>query len=218
MFLDKLIVGPLEVNCYILGDEETKEAAVIDPGDEDDRILDLLNEKGLKLRYIINTHAHFDHVGVNQSLKEATGAEIMIHEGDKDLLRVAGEQAFLYGLDVPPSEPDRFLRDDDEICIGEIKLRVLNTPGHSDGCICLLGNGFVFTGDTIFAGSAGRTDFPGGNMGKLLKSIRERLATLDDNIKVYPGHGPETTIGFEKRNNPFFSTGSFGQEGAVESL
>lgn len=218
MFLDKLIVGPLEVNCYILGDEETKEAAVIDPGDEDDRILDLLNEKGLKLRYIINTHAHFDHVGVNQSLKEATGAEIMIHEGDKDLLRVAGEQAFLYGLDVPPSEPDRCLRDDDEIYIGEIKLRVLNTPGHSDGCICLLGNGFVFTGDTIFAGSAGRTDFPGGNMGKLLKSIRERLATLDDNIKVYPGHGPETTIGFEKRNNPFFSTGSFGQEGAVESL
>lgn len=204
MFLIRLVVGPLEVNCYILGDEETKEAVVIDPGDEDDRILDVLKEKGLKLRYIINTHAHFDHVGVNHALKDVTGAEIMIHEGDQDLLRVAGDQAFLYGLDVPPSRADRFLRDGDEIEVGKIKLRVLHTPGHSEGGICLLGDGFVFTGDTVFAGSAGRTDFPGGNMGKLLKSIRERLASLDDSIRILPGHGPETTIGFEKRNNPFF--------------
>lgn len=207
MFFSKLVVGPLEVNCYLIGDEEAREATVIDPGDEDDRILDVLNEKDFKLRYIINTHAHFDHVGVNQALKDATGAEIMIHEGDKELLRAAWDQGFLYGLDIPPSVPDRLLKDGDEIEIGRIKLKVIHTPGHSEGGICLLGDGFVFTGDTIFAGSAGRTDFPGGDLEKLLESIRQKLAVLDDDIRVFPGHGPETTIGEEKENNPFFGEG-----------
>lgn len=212
MFIDKLIVGPLEVNCYIVGDEESKEALVIDPGDEDDRILDVLKEKGLRLKYIINTHAHFDHVGVNQSLKDATGAEIMLHEADQDLLSHAGDQAFLYGLDVLPSKVDRFLKDGDDIIIGRIRLKVIHTPGHSEGGICLLGDGFVFTGDTLFAGSVGRTDFPGGSVEKLLSSVRKKLGTLPDATRVYTGHGPETTIGEEKRNNPFF------REGAEEFL
>jgi len=207
MFFSRLVLGPLQVNCYILGDEETGEAVVIDPGDEDDRILDILNNNNLRLRYIINTHAHFDHVGVNQLLKEATGADILIHEEDEELLRIAGDQAFLYGLDITPSRPDRLLKDGDEIGIGRIKLKVIHTPGHSEGGICLLGDGFVFTGDTLFAGSAGRTDFPGGDMERLVRSIRERLALLPDNTRVLPGHGPETTIGEEKENNPFFKEG-----------
>lgn len=207
MFIKKLIVGPLEVNCYIIGDEDAGEAAVIDPGDEDDRILVEIKENGLKLRYIINTHAHFDHVGVNQALKEITGAEILIHEADQELLTVAGEQAFLYGLDILPSKADRLLKDGDEINLGRINLKVLHTPGHSKGSISLLGDGFIFTGDTIFAGSAGRTDFPGGSLEELLKSIRERLAILNDRTAVFPGHGPETTIGKEKRYNPFFNEG-----------
>lgn len=207
MFLAKLVVGPLGVNCYILGDRNTGEALVIDPGDEDDRIIDMLKNNDFRLKYIINTHAHFDHVGVNQALKDATGAEIMIHEKDEDLLKAVADQAFLYGLDVPPSKPDRLLKDGDEIEIGRIKLKVIHTPGHSEGGICLLGDGFLFTGDTIFAGSAGRTDFPGGDMEKLLRSIRERLALLPDDTHVFPGHGPETTIGEEKENNPFFKEG-----------
>lgn len=208
MFLRKLVVGSLEVNCYILADEESLDALVIDPGDEDDRILDVIKRKDLKLKYIINTHAHFDHVGVNQSLKDATGAEILIHESDKELLRHAGDQAFLYGLDVPPSNADIFLKDGDDIIVGKIKLKVIHTPGHSEGGICLLGEGFVFTGDTLFAGSVGRTDFPGGDQVKLLESIRKRLALLPDNTRVYPGHGPETKIGEEKKYNPFFGKGA----------
>jgi hydroxyacylglutathione hydrolase len=206
LIIKELAVGPIMANCFILGCEEKNEAAVIDPGDETDRILDTLLESNLIAKTIINTHGHFDHVGGNRKLKAATGADILIHPLDVPMLSKLSASAAAWGMSAEDSpEPDRMIEEDDTIVIGTITLKVIHTPGHTQGGISLYTDGILFVGDTLFAGSIGRTDFPGGNYDTLLNSIQKKLFPLGDDVRVLSGHGPETTIGREKqkRNNPF---------------
>lgn len=204
MIIKKLEVGPIMANCYILGCDRTKKAAVIDPGDEADRILMTLSELKLTVEYLINTHGHFDHVGANARLKKATGAKLMIHQDDAPMLKDLTSAAATFGLRAENSPaPDGYLADGDEISFGDISLTVIHTPGHSKGGVSLYTKGVLFSGDTLFAGSIGRTDLPGGNYDTLIHSIKTRLLCLDKNTIVYPGHGPETSILQEERMNPF---------------
>lgn len=206
MVLIRLVVGPLQVNCYILADEKTKEAVVIDPGDDAENILRIIREKALIVKYIVNTHAHFDHVGANRKLKDETGAQLLLHEADAVVLEGSSRHAAIYNLKTTSSPPaDRYVKHGDVISAGEISLSVLHTPGHSPGGICLVEQGIVFTGDALFAGSIGRTDFPGGDLMTLLNAIRANLMILPDETRVFPGHGPDSTIGDEKRDNPFLN-------------
>ena len=202
-------VGPIMANCFIFGCEETKEAVVIDPGGDADRILFSLADPGLKVKYIINTHGHFDHVSANKDIHAATNAPILIHASDAPMLAKIAASAANWGLsaeDSPP--PDRNIDDGDSIAVGNITLKVIHTPGHTPGGISLLADGHVFVGDTLFAGSIGRTDFPGGNFETLKSSIQDKLFTLDENVRVHPGHNSETTIGHEKQSNPFVGANS----------
>jgi len=209
MILTRLVVGPLQVNCYILADEKTKEAVVIDPGDDAGDILRVIREKGLAVKYLVNTHAHFDHVGANKALKEATGAQLLLHEQDAGVLKTSTMHAAAFNLTTTASPAaDRYVRHGDLIEAGEVSLKVLETPGHSPGGICLLEQGMIFTGDTLFAGSVGRSDLPGGNLMTLLAGIKQNLLTLPDETRVFPGHGPDTTIGDERRDNPFLNAES----------
>jgi hydroxyacylglutathione hydrolase len=204
VIIKTLAVGPIMANCFILGCEETQEAAVIDPGDEAGRILLTLAEAHLTAKLIINTHGHFDHVGANKQIKDATGALILIHPLDAPMLNKLASSAAAWGLSADNSPPpDRYLEDGDEVTFGRIAMTVIHTPGHTPGGVSLHTNGRVFVGDTLFAGSIGRTDFPGGSFAELKESIQKKLFTLDDSVKVYTGHGPATTIGEEKRFNPF---------------
>ena len=206
MFIKDLVVGPIGANCIILGCETTREAAVIDPGDDADRILKALADEKLTVTAIINTHGHFDHVGANKRLKEATGAEIMIHEADASMLQELSVTAMAFGLQAENSPPaDRLLADGDTITFGEKSLAVFHTPGHTPGGITLYckEEKMAFAGDTLFYGSIGRTDLPGGNYATLIASIKGQLFTLPDETVVYTGHGPKTTIGTEKQYNPF---------------
>jgi glyoxylase-like metal-dependent hydrolase (beta-lactamase superfamily II) len=206
MMLIRLVVGPLEVNCFILADEKTKEAVIIDPGDDAQEILKIIKEKGLKVKYIINTHGHFDHMGANRALKDATGAALLIHEGDAPMMASAQIQSRAFGMDTTPSpKADRYVKHGDVIKAGEVSLKVLHTPGHSPGGISLLEQGMVFTGDALFAGSIGRTDLPGGDLMTLLRSIKTNLMSLPDDTKVFCGHGPASTIGEEREENPFLN-------------
>nr|WP_207732347.1 MBL fold metallo-hydrolase [Heliobacterium chlorum] len=199
--------GMLGANCYLVICEETKEAAIIDPGDEGERILNRVNEEKAKVVAIINTHGHGDHIGANRFLKEATGAPLMCHEKDAPKLAEAGKNLSLYiGVPISSPPPDRLLQEGDIIEIGStIRLEVLHTPGHTVGGICLKGDGVVFTGDTLFAGSIGRTDFPGGSFEEIIRSINTKLLNLPEPTVVYSGHGPTSTIGEEKRSNPFLT-------------
>lgn len=204
MIVKILVVGPIGANCIILGCEKTKKAAVVDPGDEGDKILSVLTKEKLTLEKIINTHGHFDHVGANRRLKEATGAEILIHEKDAPMLGYLKEMAMSFGMRMENSPAaDRFVKDGDVITFGEEKLKVLHTPGHSQGGISLVADDFVIAGDTLFQGSIGRTDLPGGDYDTLIRSIKTKLLPLGDTMKVITGHGPATLIGSEKRFNPF---------------
>jgi hydroxyacylglutathione hydrolase len=203
MIIKSLVVGPLENNCFIIGDDSTKEVLVIDPGDEPDRILDVINENEFKVKYIICTHAHFDHVGAVPDLKNETGAKIIIHRDDLEIYRSATAQAAFWGYDLDPlPEPDMFVSEEDKIEVGNLRFEILHTPGHSPGGICLYGEGILITGDTLFAGSVGRTDLYGGDIEELKKSFK-RLMSFSDKTRVLPGHGPETTIGQEKSYNLF---------------
>lgn len=205
MIIKSLEVGPIMANCYIVGCEQTQKAAVIDPGGDADRILMTLADEKLTVEYLINTHGHFDHVGDNRRMKEATGAPLLIHAGDAPMLSRLSTDAAMFGLSAQNSpEPDRTVEEGDTVEFGEIALKVLHTPGHSPGGIALHTDGVVFVGDTLFAGSIGRTDLPGGDYNTLIQSVRTKLFPLGDEVKVFCGHGPATTIGREKQYNPFF--------------
>ena len=205
MIIKSLSVGPIMANCYIIGCERTKTAAVVDPGDEPNRILMALAEDKLTLKYILNTHGHFDHVGGNKGLKDATGADIIIHTLDAPMLTHLSSTASSMGLprieNSPP--PDRTVEDGDTITFGDITLTVIHTPGHSAGGVSFFTDSVVFAGDTLFAGSVGRTDFPGGDFNLLKESIQKKLFVLGDHVTVYPGHMGKTTIEIEKKYNPF---------------
>jgi hydroxyacylglutathione hydrolase len=208
VILKMLVVGPIQSNCYILGCERTKKAAVIDPGGDVNSILMTLAQDKLSLVYIINTHGHFDHSGGNKPLKAATGAELLIHRADAPMILQQERGGALWGMEIQNSPPpSRYIDEGDVITFGDISLKVLHTPGHSPGGISLVTDKMVFVGDTLFAGSIGRTDFPGGDYEGLLDNVRKKIFTLGDDVIVYPGHGPETTIGHERRYNPFFADG-----------
>lgn len=204
MIIKKLEVGPLMANCFILGCENTKEAAIIDPGGDTEQIL--IESAGLKLKikYIINTHGHFDHVAGNKKIKKATNATLAIHTEDEFMLSDISRAARMFGISAEDSPaPDLLLNDGDNINFGTITLNIIHTPGHSRGGISLYTPGHLFAGDTLFAGSIGRTDFRGGDYDTLISSVKKKLFILPDNTVVHTGHGPETSIGNEKRTNPF---------------
>ncbi|MBC8499132.1 MAG: MBL fold metallo-hydrolase [Candidatus Atribacteria bacterium] len=206
MFLKRLAVGALETNCYLIACEKTQKAAVIDPGGEEeiDLILSLLQKNNLSLKYIINTHGHIDHIAGNNSLKAKTEALLLIHRLDADMLVDANKNfSSLMGKEICSPPADKFLEEGDEITLGILKLTVIHTPGHTPGGISLVLNNIVFTGDTLFAESIGRTDLPGGSYQDLQKSIKEKLLVLSDDTIIYPGHGPDSTIGEERRKNPY---------------
>lgn len=204
MIIKALQVGAIGTNCYIVGCPETKEGLVIDPGDQGEKIMDAVSKNGLKVTAVINTHGHWDHVGANQSIKESTGAPIMIHEEDANYLTDGklNLASFMGSLGKGPAA-DRLLKEGETIKIGNLMFKVIHTPGHTPGGISLVGDGVVFVGDTLFAGSIGRTDFPGGDFKTLIRSIKDQLMILGDQFVVFPGHGPETTIGDERRSNSF---------------
>lgn len=204
MIIKELVVGPLMSNCFIFGCKETNDAVVIDPGGDADKILLSLADAGLKVKYIINTHGHFDHVSANGKMKDATGADILIHPLDAPMLGNLSNNAAFFGISVENSPPcDQTIEEDDTVSFGNITLKVIHTPGHTPGGISLYTDGIVFVGDTLFAGSIGRTDFPGGDFNTLISSIKIKLFKMDDDVRVLSGHGPETSIGREKRHNPF---------------
>lgn len=205
MKIKKFEVGPLFVNCYIIYDERTKEAVVIDPGDEPDLILDFIKEENLNLKYILCTHGHFDHIGSVKELRDETGAKVVLHEKDIEIYRNSPQIAMqFFGIEIEPQpEPDILIKNGEILNTGNIQLTVIHTPGHSPGSVCFYTDGYIFTGDTLFAGSVGRTDIIGGSMNELLNSLK-KIASLPDETIVFPGHGPKTKIGIEKKTNPFY--------------
>lgn len=206
MILDTFPVGPLQSNCTILGDEETGQAIVVDPGDDAKRIHERLEKRGLKLQQILVTHAHLDHVGGAFQLKQLTGAPIYLNEKDLPLLDTIKEQAGWLGMRPPETAPpDEFLTDGRVVGLEKYPAQVLHTPGHTQGGVCLYFASLklLIAGDTLFAGGIGRTDLPGGSYAQIINSIKTRLFTLPDETVVITGHGPSTTIGSERRGNPY---------------
>lgn len=206
MIFETVVVGQLAVNCVILGDSATGEGVIVDPGADAEKILAEVKRLGVSVRYVINTHGHFDHVGGNRQVLAATGAQLLIHEEDAPFLSRAADVATMYGLATENSPPpDRFLQDGMVIGFGSHAMKVLHTPGHTPGgcCLYLEEQGKVITGDTLFAEGVGRTDFPGSSHDALMHGIRTKLMVLPDSTLACPGHGPSTTIGHEKRYNPY---------------
>ncbi len=207
MIIKQIIVGSMSVCCYVIGCSETKVGAVVDPGGSEEKIMAAVRDEGLQIKYIINTHGHPDHVCGNGRLKEATGALIVMHEADAKFFAQDDTKQYFSMLGLPESPPpDKLVKDGDILKMGQIKLEVIFTPGHTPGGICLYNSPNVFTGDTLFVGGVGRTDFPGGSPELLQRSIHERLLSLPDDTIVWPGHGyggDSSTIGTEKRANPF---------------
>ena len=199
-------VGPLQCNCSVIGDEQTREAMVIDPGDQIEGILQILREENLTLKQIVITHAHIDHVGGAMKLKAATGAPILMNQNDYALLKMLDMQAAWVGMRPPgPVQVDEAVAQGRVLKVGDISSNVIHTPGHTEGSICLYFplEKKLIAGDTLFAGSIGRTDLPGGSMEKIMRSLHTQVLALPDETEVIPGHGPITTIGEERETNPF---------------
>jgi len=207
VIIERIDTGPYASNCYLAADDASLEGVIIDPGDGAEVILKRVKELELKVKYILLTHGHPDHIGAVGEVKKATGAELAIHPEDARYLqgRPGPGGAFEASSD-PPPEVERPLQDGDTITVGSLNLEVIHTPGHTPGGICLLTGSILFSGDTLFNGSIGRSDFPGGSGPQLMNSIHTRLMVLPDETTVYPGHGPETTIGTERQWNPFLKT------------
>jgi hydroxyacylglutathione hydrolase len=208
LVIDSFAVGPLGCNCTIVGDPARREAVVVDPGDEPDRILEALAGNGFRAVALVHTHAHFDHVGCSALLKRITGAPILMHAGDRPLYQNLTEQGMNFGLTLDkPGIIDRLLADGDRVECGREELQVIHTPGHTPGSLCFRMPGengdVLFSGDTLFRRSIGRTDLWGGSTPQILDSIKERLLTLPGDLRVIPGHGAETTIADEGKRNPF---------------
>jgi glyoxylase-like metal-dependent hydrolase (beta-lactamase superfamily II) len=205
MILRMLVVGPFGSNCYVAGSERTEEGIIIDPGANAEAIIDMVRKLGLNITLIVATHGHVDHLGALNEVKGATKAPFAMHAGEAAMLpKISKYVSSVFGVrlaSLPP--PDRLLHEGDIIKVGELSFRVLHTPGHSPGGISLAGQGVVFSGDTLFNYGIGRTDFPDGDYDVLMESIRTKLMTLPDNTVVFSGHGPKTTIGAERRGNPF---------------
>lgn len=208
MIFESTEVAPLGVNCFVLGCEETRQGVVVDPGGDPERIIAMVEKHRLKICYILDTHGHFDHIGANKAMVEHFQAPLLIHPGDADMLQRVQEVSRRYGIPSGENSPpaDLFLEDNQELVFGNHRIKVLHTPGHTQGgcCFYLESEKRVITGDTLFADSIGRTDLPGGNHEQLLASIENKLFTLPDDVTAYPGHGPATTIGYERQNNPYF--------------
>lgn len=205
MIVKTLVLGQLQANGYLLGCAETHEAVMIDPGGNGELVSAALEEAGLALTLVLNTHAHFDHIGANKYLADRYHVPILIHELELPLLRAKGGACF-FGMDIPQSpDPGGFLRDGDVIRFGKHELTVLHTPGHSAGHVCFYAQSenLLFSGDLLFAGSVGRADLHDGDMAALEASIRNKIYALPDNTDVFPGHGPKTTVIREKLSNPF---------------
>lgn len=205
MLIETLVVGMIQANCFIVADEATKKAVIIDPGGDAPVIAKRIKDRGYDVTAILATHGHFDHVEALSGVKDAVDAPIMVHPEDIPLIKNMKNQGALFGIRVteaPP--PDNFLADGDEIKFGSLTIKVLHTPGHSRGSVCFLVDGHLFAGDLLFQGSIGRTDLAGGDYETLINSVLTKVFTLPDDTVVHPGHGPDTTVGREKRTNPFF--------------
>lgn len=201
-------VGPLQCNCSVIGDEGTREGMVIDPGDDINAVLALVQKHGLTVKQIVVTHAHIDHVGGAMKLRQITGAPILLNQNDYALLKMLDAQAAWVGMVSPGKvEIDQALSEGDKLRAGSLEAAVLHTPGHTEGSVCLYfpAQQKLIAGDTLFAGSIGRTDLPGGSLEQILKSLHQRLLALPDETVVIPGHGPLTTIGEERETNPFLA-------------
>ncbi len=206
MIHEILPVGPLQCNCSIIGDETTREAMVIDPGDDIADILALIGKHNLQVKQIVITHAHIDHVGGAMKLRAATGAPILLNQNDSALLKMLDIQAAWIGMPAPGKvEIEQSIGESDKVQAGPLVAQVMHTPGHTEGSICLYfpAEKKLVAGDTLFAGSIGRTDLPGGSFDKIIRSLQEKVLALPDDTVVIPGHGPRTTIGEERESNPF---------------
>lgn len=206
MLFETVVVGPLGVNCSIIWCDKTKAGVVIDPGGDLEKIMAVINRHAVSVTCIINTHGHFDHVGGNKGLKQLLEVPLYIHQADEALLSRVAQVAAMYGMAGENSPaPDRYLEDGQVISFGDCSIRVIHTPGHTPGgcCLYLESEQKLISGDTLFADGVGRTDLPGGSHQQLVDSIRNRLFVLPDQVRVYPGHGPATTIAHEKQNNPY---------------
>lgn len=206
--MKSLAVGPLGVNCYILESKTSDECMVIDPGGGADEILNYINSRGKCLKVIVNTHGHGDHIGAVEKLRKAAGAVYMVHEADAEMVKDADQNlSGPMGFPTCLGEPDVLLKENDTVSLGDISLKVIHTPGHTPGGICLYGEyegeKVLFSGDSLFAEGIGRCDFPGGSMETLIRSLREKIMTLPEDTTVYPGHGPSSEIGWERIHNPY---------------
>ncbi|HEX9654010.1 MAG TPA: MBL fold metallo-hydrolase [bacterium] len=204
MLIEKLEVGVFAENCYVVGCEQTREGVVIDPGDEGQRILRAIEKNSLKIKYILITHAHLDHVKEAQAVKSALNVPLCMHRADQLLLDNLPAQAAAFGLSTSGiPQVDQYINEGESINFGKQRFEILFTPGHSPGSVSFVTQKLAFVGDVLFAGSIGRTDLPGGDFDMLIQSIKSKLYPLGDDTQVYPGHGPHTTIGGERRTNPF---------------
>ena len=204
MIIKSFVVGPIGVNCYVVSDADSGQGIIIDPGGNAKGIIAYVKAQKIAIKYIVDTHGHGDHIGANDAVRDATGALLLIHRADQYMLSDARANlsAFM-GFSALSRPADQLLAEGDEVAFAGASFKVVHTPGHSPGGICLIGEGIVFSGDTLFAESIGRCDFPGGSEIELVRSVKKKLLPLPDDTKVYPGHGPGTTIGWERRYNPY---------------